>query len=71
MPYLVNFLYYHANGPWRQIVKCRVSHAFVRIFENESLPTGSLGSHAAVGKRLSDPTEGAVKCKAVNALKQE
>jgi hypothetical protein len=49
-------------------LKCRVSQALVRIFENESLPTGSLGSPAEVGKRLSDPTEGAVKCKVVNRL---
>jgi mannosyltransferase len=63
-----DFLFYQANGLWRQIVKCRVSQALVLIFENESLPTGSLGSPAEVGKRLSDPTEGAVKCKVVNGL---
>ena len=63
-----DFLFYHANGLWRQILKCRVSQALVLVFENESLPTGSLGSPTEVGKRLSDPTKGAVKCKPVNRL---
>jgi mannosyltransferase len=63
-----DFLYYQATGPWRQIAQCRVSQALVRIFENDRLLTGSLGSPAEVGKRLSDPTEGAVKCKVVNEL---
>jgi hypothetical protein len=63
-----DFVYYQTNGPWRRIAKCRVSQALVQIFENESLPTGYLGSPAEVGKRLSDPTEGAVKCKIVNGL---
>jgi len=66
-----DFLYYQANGPWRQIAKCRVSQALVRIFENDKLPTGSLGSPEEVGKRLSDPTEGAVKCKVVNGLTRQ
>ena len=62
------FPFYQANGLWRQILKCRVSQALVLVFENESLATGSLGSPADVGKRLSNPTEGAVKCKVVNRL---
>jgi 4-amino-4-deoxy-L-arabinose transferase-like glycosyltransferase len=63
-----DFLYYQANGLWRQIAKCRVSQALVRIFENDKLLTGSLGSPEEVGKRLSDPTEGAVKCNVVDGL---
>ena len=63
-----DFPYYQANGLWRQILKCRVSQALVLIFENESLPTGSLGTPVEAGKRLSDPTEGAVTCKVVNKL---
>jgi hypothetical protein len=63
-----DFLFYQANGLWQQILKCRVSQALVLIFENKSLPTGSLGSPAELGKRLSDPTEGAIKCKVVNGL---
>jgi hypothetical protein len=63
-----DFLFYHANGLWRQILKCRVSQALVLVFENESLPTGSLGSPAEVGKRLSDPTQSVVECKVVNRL---
>jgi mannosyltransferase len=63
-----DFPYYQANGIWRRILKCRVKQALVQIFENESLPTGRLGSPAEVGKRLSGPTEGAVKCKVVNGL---
>jgi mannosyltransferase len=61
-----DFVYYQANGPWRQIAKCRVSQALVRIFENDRLLTGSLGSPEEIGKRLSDPTRGAVKCKVMN-----
>ena len=63
-----DFPYYQVNGLWRQILKCRVSQALVLIFENESLPTGSLGTPVEAGKRLSDPTEGAVTCKVVNKL---
>lgn len=47
-----DFPYYQANGPWRQILKCRVSQALVLIFENENLPTADLGSPAEAGKRL-------------------
>jgi hypothetical protein len=61
-----DFPYYQANGIWRRILKCRVKQALVQIFE--SLPTEPLGSPAEVGKRLSGPTEGAVKCKVVNGL---
>jgi len=63
-----DFPYYQTHGPWRQVLKCRVSQALVLIFENGRLPTGSLGSRAEVGKSLSDPTEGAVKCEVVNRL---
>jgi mannosyltransferase len=66
-----DFLYYQANGPWRQIAKCRVSQALVRIFENDRLLTGSLGSPEEIGKRLSDPTAGAVRCQVVNRLTQK
>ena len=66
-----DFPYYQPSGIWRQILKCRVKQALVRIFENESLPTGRLGTPAEVGKRLSDPTEGAIKCKVMNGLKRK
>jgi len=63
-----DFPYYQADGLWRQILKCRVSQALVLIFENERLPTGSLGTPEEAGKHLSDPTKGAVTCKVVNKL---
>jgi mannosyltransferase len=61
-----DFPYYQENGPWRRILKCRVSQALVLIFENENLPTSSLGSRAEIGRRLSDPTGGDVKCQVMN-----
>jgi mannosyltransferase len=64
-----DFPYYQTNGVWRQILKCRVSQALVRIFENQSLPTGDLGSPMEIGKRLSEPTNGAVQCKVAKGLK--
>jgi mannosyltransferase len=66
-----DFLYYQAHGPWRQIAKCRVSQALVRIFENDKLMTGSLGSPEEIGKRLSAATEDAVVCKVVTGPTQK
>ena len=63
-----DFPYYQESGPWLRILKCRVSQALVLVFENENLPTSGPDSHAEIGRRLSDPTEGAVKCQVVNGL---
>jgi len=61
-----DFPYYQENEPRRRILKCRVSQALVLIFDNENLRTGGLDSHAEIGRRLSEPTGGAVKCRVVN-----
>lgn len=62
------FPYYQADGPWRQILRCRVSEALVLLFENENLPTQTLGPSAEIEARLEDSTNGRVRCRAVTGL---
>lgn len=63
-----SFPYYQADGPWRQILRCRVSEALVLLFENENLPTQTLGPSAEIEARLEDSTNGRVRCRAVTGL---
>lgn len=63
-----DFPYYQAAGPWRQILKCRVSQALVLIFENKDLPTGTLGPPAELGARLNDSARGGATCRVVTGL---
>ena len=63
-----DFPYYRQDGPWRQIVRCRVSEAVVLVFENENLPTRTLGSPDELGARLTGSTDGRVSCRVVTGL---
>jgi hypothetical protein len=63
-----DFPYYQADGPWRQILRCRISEALVLVFENANLPTHTLGPPTELGTRLTDSTDGRVTCRAVTRL---
>ncbi len=63
-----DFPYYQADGPWRPILRCRVSEALVLLFENKNLPTRTPDPSAEFGTRFEQSTNGRVKCRAVTGL---
>lgn len=59
--------YYRADGPWRQIVKCRVAQALLLVFANKhAQPT--LGPPAHLAARLTSATESRLRCRTVTGL---